>query len=151
MMHISSKGRTDELYSKFLESFDTFLGFSFERIVKEFLMVNRQIVPFDFDRIGRQWGTIKGAPKGSNSYEIDLLLASPDMSKVMLLECKWRDLGAKESKNVLRKLQEKAAYPGLPEDTEVYYGICARKIADKDSLVNQGVLVLDLEDMRKLL
>ncbi|WP_321430588.1 ATP-binding protein [uncultured Methanolobus sp.] len=145
------QGRTDELFSKFLKNFDTFLGFSFERIVKEFLIENRQTFPFSFERIGRQWGTIKGAPKGSNSYEVDLLLISPDMKKVMLLECKWRDLDIKESNNVLRKLQEKTAYVGLPEDTEVYYGICARKIADRDSLVNQGVLVLDLEDMWKLL
>ena len=145
------QGRTEELFTMFLENFDTFLGFSFERIIKEFLMEKQQIIPFNFDRIGRQWGTIKGEPRGKNSYEIDLLLMSPDMKKIMLLECKWRDLKAKDCNNVIRKLKEKASYLDIHEDTEIYYGICAREIIGKADLVKDGIFALDLEDIKKLL
>lgn len=145
------QGRADELLNVFLRSFDTFVGFSFERIVKEFLMENRHILPFEPYRIGRQWGTIKDAPKGKNTYEIDILALNEDMSKVLLMECKWRDLGKKEGKAVVHALKEKAGYLGLKEGTEIHYGICAREMNGKTDLLKEGVFVLDLEDMERVL
>lgn len=143
--------RTDELFNMFLGNFDTFLGFSFERIVKEFLIGNKEILPFCFDRIGRQWGTIKGAAKGKNSYEIDLLIMNTDMSKVLLLECKWQDLGEKDSREVIRGLQQKKEYLDLKEGIEIFYGLCARTVNGKNALQKEGIFVLDLEDIGKVL
>jgi hypothetical protein len=145
------QGRTDELFSMFLGNFDTFLGFSFETIVKEILITNKQLLPFSFERIGRQWGTIKGAAKGKNTYEIDLLITGPDMSKVMLIECKWRDIGKKESREVIRGLEQKKEYLDLKEGTEVCYGICARTVNGKTALQKEGVFVLDLDDIGNVL
>ncbi|MEZ5336029.1 MAG: DUF234 domain-containing protein [Methanolobus sp.] len=145
------QGRTDELFNMFLGNFDTFLGFSFETIIKEILITNKQLLPFGFDRIGRQWGTIKGAAKGRNTYEIDLLITSPDQSKVLLIECKWQDIGKKENMEVIQKLKQKKEYLNLKEGTEVHYGICARKIDGKTALQKEGVFVLDLEDIGNVL
>lgn len=145
------QGRTDELFKLFLKSFDTFAGFSFERIAKEFLLENRQILPFEPYSIGRQWGTIKGAPKGRNTYEIDILAHNEDMSRLLLMECKWRDLGKKDGKAVIQTLREKAGYLDLKEGAEFHYGICARKINGKSDLQKEGVFVLDLEDIGAVL
>ncbi len=141
------QGRTDELFKMFSGNFDTFVGFAFERIVEEFLLGNRQFVPFEFERIGRQWGTIRGAPRGKNSYEIDLLAVNEGMSKVFLMECKWQDLSEKEARLIISYLNEKAGYLNLEGKPEYHYGIFARKIEGKAALRKEGIIAFDLDDM----
>ncbi len=140
------QGRTDELLEMFSRNFDTFVGFAFEKIVEEFLLRNRQLIPFDFERIGRQWGTIRGAPKGKNSYEIDLLAVNKGMSKMLLMECKWQDLNEKEARILIHILNEKAGYINRGGMPEYQYGIFARKIKGKAALRNEGILAFDLDD-----
>ena len=141
------QGRTEELYGIFSRDFDTFTGFAFERIVEEFLTTNRQVLPFNFERIGRQWGLIKGAPRGKNAYEIDLLAVDRDMTEVLLMECKWQELREKEVRELTRSLEKKTEYLELKDGTRYHYGIFARKIHGKTELRKEGLFVLDMDDM----
>lgn len=141
------QGRTEELYGIFSRDFDTFTGFAFERIAEEFLTTNRQVLPFHFERIGKQWGTIKGAPRGKNAYEIDLLAVDRDMTETLLMECKWQELREKEVRELARSLEKKKEYLELKDGTRYHYGILARKIHGKTELRKEGLFILDTDDM----
>ncbi len=137
--------RTEELFTLFKNNIDTFMGFSFERIVKEYLRNNPGLLPFKPHRIGRQWGTIKNAPKGRNTYDIDLLITDLTTDNIMLIECKWRTVT--DTPDILRALHQKKEYLSLKEDCNIYYGICAKEIAPEKGLFVLGLKdIVDVED-----
>ncbi|WP_407356532.1 hypothetical protein [Methanolobus sp. WCC5] len=59
--------------------------------------------------------------------------------------------GKKDSKELIRILKEKAGYLTLKEGTRIRYGICAISVNGKTALQKEGVFVLDLEDIGKVL
>ena len=131
------------------DSYDLYLGETFEQICKEMLMYLNSVMelPFMFRKIGRQWGKIPYAPKGLNDYEIDIVAVNDDTQEILFCECKWQ--GSKVDIDVYQKLKEKAGYvKWLPERSE-YFALTSRsgftdrmkRMAKKD-----GVLLLTLDD-----
>ena len=123
------------------------IGKRFEIICREFL-TDQNKIPFEHHKIGRQWGKIKDAPKGQNTYEIDIVALNSDSKEILFVECKWKNLSLKQAENILYNLQEKSKFVGWNNDERVeQFGIIAKKIAEKDILRAKGFLVFDLDDM----
>ncbi|MCD6464053.1 hypothetical protein J7L02_00825, partial [Candidatus Woesearchaeota archaeon] len=57
--------------------------------------------------IGRQWGKIKGKPKGQNTYEIDILAINEKSKEILAVECKWKNKvnAEKIAKELVEKLR----------------------------------------------
>ncbi|MDO9516460.1 MAG: ATP-binding protein [Methanosarcinaceae archaeon] len=123
------------------------IGKRFEMICREFL-IDQNKIPFEYHKIGRQWGKIKDAPKGQNTYEIDIVALNSDSKEILSVECKWKTLSLKQAENILYDLQEKSKFVGWNNDERAeHFGIIAKNITDKDALRAKGFLVFDLDDM----
>ena len=139
--------RTTELFKFFNKNFGTFVGFAFEDMAKGFLEKNSNLLPFSFDKIGRQWGTIRGAPKGKNTYEIDIVALNNDTKEILFVECKWKDINERDADKILADLKEKSCFVQWNnDDRKEYFGLVARKIKGKERLREKGFVVLDLDD-----
>lgn len=138
------------IVSKIASSYDHYLGHVFEEIVKQYFIDLNVAgkLPFAFERIGRQWGKIRGKPKSANVYEIDLVALNEDSKEVLFVECKWQTLTAKSAGKILHDLKEKSvAVQWHNEEGKEYFAIAARKIENKAELKEQGVMAFDLEDI----
>ena len=123
------------------------IGKRFEIICREFL-INQNKIPFEYHKIGRQWGKIKDAPKGQNTYEIDIVALNSDSKEILFIECKWKTLSLKQAENILYDLQEKSKFVGWNNDERAeHFGIIAKNITGKDTLRAKGFVVFDLDDM----
>ncbi|MCG7848335.1 MAG: ATP-binding protein [ANME-2 cluster archaeon] len=124
------------------------IGKRFEIISREFL-IDKNKIPFEYDTIGRQWGKIKGAPKGQNTYEIDIVALNSDSKEILFVECKWKDLSLKQAEDILIDLQEKSKFIDWNNDVrKEHFGLIAKTISDKDILRARGFIVFDLDDFR---
>ncbi|MCK5176413.1 MAG: ATP-binding protein [Candidatus Aenigmarchaeota archaeon] len=141
------QGRIEEVKNIFLKNHNSYVGYVFEDICKQFL-ISRQM--FKFTKIGRQWGRIPKAPKGADTYEIDLVALDDDKSNIWFFECKWMDLNLNQSLNILEKLKEKSKSVNWRLDNRIEkFGLIGRKIKDKDKLLADGYLVFDLDDFKE--
>jgi len=62
---------------------NTYFGYGFEEFVRGVMSENGY-------QVGRQWGKIRGAPKGQNTYEIDIV-GIPKEGAVVFGEAKWKE------------------------------------------------------------
>ncbi len=86
-----------------------YFGFGFEEFSRQLLA---QGLAGDFVKVGRQWGRIPGAPKGQNTYEIDIV-GIPREGPVVFGEAKWReDLDAREMARDLMERVRLVPYEG---------------------------------------
>jgi len=131
-------GLPDEALEHFERNFNRYLGFTFEKVAKEFLIeLNRAgRLPFRFTKIGRWW------KKGE---EIDLVALNESDKKALFVEVKWKDLSEKEARGVLKDLKRKAGLVGL-DGWEKSYGLIAKSIGGKGRLREESYLIWDLED-----
>ena len=127
----------------FRKNFNTYLGTTFEKVAKEFLIrLNRaRMLPLRFTRIGRWW---------HKNEEIDLVALDEQGKKALLVEVKWKGLKEREAKGILKDLSRKAELVGL-EEWKTYHGVVAKEIADKEALRKEGWLAWDLGDFREVL
>ncbi|MBE0523230.1 MAG: ATP-binding protein [Methanosarcinales archaeon] len=141
------KRRNPRFVENTKRSINNHIGKRFEIICREFL-IDQNKIPFEYHKIGRQWGRIKGAPKGQNTYEIDIVALNSDSEEILFIECKWKDLTLKQAENILLDLQEKSKFVGWNNDErKEHFGIVARKITDKAALRAKGFVVFDLDNM----
>ena len=125
---------------------NNYIGKRFEIISREFLTGNDKI-PFKYDRIGRQWGKIKDAPKGKNTYEIDIVALNDSDKNILFVECKWKDLSFNQAEKVLSGLKEKSLFVDWNQnDRTEYFGLVARNIEGKRELQDKGFMVFDIDD-----
>lgn len=91
-----------EVYNTKIEpQLNSFMGFVFEEICKQYLYENIKSAPFFFGQIGRWWGN---NPKLKRQEEIDLMAADGDSA--LFGECKWTNEPV--SIKVLKDLLEKS-------------------------------------------
>lgn len=91
-----------EVYNTKIEpQLNSFMGFVFEEICKQYLYENIKSAPFFFGQIGRWWGN---NPKLKRQEEIDLMAA--DCDSALFGECKWTNEPV--STKVLNDLVEKS-------------------------------------------
>lgn len=96
-------GMEDVIYRKISEQFNSYMGYVFEEICKQYLWLrNRQgSLPFVFTGLGRWWGTDS---RTRTQEEIDIIAA--DGSNALICECKWRNEPV--GTDVLDKLSERS-------------------------------------------
>ena len=125
-------GIIGEVKSYFNENFNSYLGFIFEEIARQFLIEKYKI------NFGRQWGKCNEKENGkisTSEYEIDLLSVDDKAKKIIAFEVKWKDLNCQKSKRILRELENKIKC--LPLDLKKYkikLGIVAKTIKAKKKL-----------------
>lgn len=126
---------TEYVLSEVKNSFNSYLGFVFENIAKEFLIEKK---PFKFQMIGRWW---------HKNIEIDIVTLNEETSEITFFEVKWSDLGTKEAGNILNELKEKSKFVEWNnKKRKEYFGIIAKNIENKENLKKEGYLVFDLDD-----
>lgn len=113
-------------------------GKAFETAAREFL-----VSELNLSVAKRQWGKIPGAEKGKDTYEIDLIGTSANMT--FAFEFKWKALGANEAIKIANGLQGKVKLvhglqPGLK------LGVVAKTIRGKEKIRSAGYLAYDLDD-----
>lgn len=141
--------RFREVEKFFEENFNGFLGRKFEKFVIN-LIENKIIkLPFDADKIGRQWGSIPTESKESNQYEIDIICLNEKNREALFIECKWSSLIETQALKVLGELKEKVQHVDWKRKKE-HLGIIAKKIYRKENLRKQGFFVWDLDDFKLL-
>ena len=134
----------EKVFTIIKKTFKGYTGHIFERVCMEFL-ISRQM--FKFTKIGRQWGRILTAPKGENTYEIDIVALDEDSGSIGFFECKWMDLGKGECLKILEELKEKSKHVDWRNGSRIEkFGLIGKKIKGKKELRAQGYLVWDLDD-----
>lgn len=130
-------------------SYNSYLGETFEQVGKEMLMHlnSRGKLPFRFQKLGRQWGKIPMALKGKNEYEIDLVAVNDDTKEILFCECKWED--SRVDIDLYHSLMEKAGFVKWFPDRKEYFALISRKGFTermKKEAEAKGVVLLTLED-----
>ncbi|WP_456327747.1 ATP-binding protein [Archaeoglobus sp.] len=128
-------GNGDLLLDIVTKDFDSYLGYVFEEVAKQFLVElnKRNLLPFRFLKIGKWWH------KGE---EIDLFALNEREKIALFVEVKWKDLTS--VKRIIDELERKADLVGL-EDYEKHFGVVAKSVKKKDNLV------FDLRDFDKII
>jgi len=142
-------GNADKVLKLIEKDFDMFVAAEFENIVKDQFKSHDAGVklPFSFNRIGRQWGKIKGAPKGQNTYEIDIVALNDDTGDIAFIECKWKSLSERNALDILNDLKSKSVFVLWNNEMQKeYFGLVAKRIEGKDALRKKGFMVFDLDD-----
>ncbi len=128
----------------FDKNFNSYLGFIFEEIARQFLIEKYGI------SFGRQWGSYNEREKGrilTKQYEIDLLSVDDNAKELLAFEVKWKDLDYEKSKRILMELGSKVER--LPLDLKKYkikLGIAGKNIKGKKKLIKDNFIVFDVND-----
>ena len=140
------KRRNPGFVEKTKTNINNHIGKRFEIISREFL-IDKNKIPFEYHTVGRQWGKIKDAPKGQNTYEIDIVALNPDSKDILFVECKWKDLSLRQAENILYDLQDKSKFVDWNNDVrKEHFGLIAKSIYEKAALRARGFVVFDLDD-----
>lgn len=125
-------------------NFNSYIASVFESSVLE--LFNLNYIPFEFTRIGRQWGRIPDAPKDKNQYEIDICAINEKNKNIMFAECKWSDKA--DAKHILEELKKKATYINWhANERKEHYFIFAKSF--KEKFKEENVHLYDLKDIEK--
>ncbi|TQD26103.1 DUF234 domain-containing protein [Methanolobus vulcani] len=130
-------------------SYDRYLGESFEQVSKEMLIelnVHGKL-PFRFKSIGRQWGKIPNIPKVINDYEIDLVSLNPEAKNILFSECKWQK--QKINADVHFSLKEKVAHAKCFPERKEYFSPISKSVFTKnlhEIAKQENVLLLTLQN-----
>ena len=126
------------ILSDFKKNFNSYLGFIFEKICKEFLIENKEKLPFQFTKIGGWWKKDK---------EIDLVALNEDKKEIGFFEVKWKNLKEKQAMKIFDELKEKSKFVEWNLDNrQEFFGLIGKKIENKPKLRREGYLVFDLRD-----
>jgi AAA+ ATPase superfamily predicted ATPase len=118
---------------------NVFFGRRFETVARELLTARLGLTESH-----RQWGKIPMAKGEETTYEIDLIGKNEKHSYIF--EVKWKNLDDKAAIKIIEKLREKAGYvKELPSDHK--FGIVAKKLTNKDKVLEAGYLAYDLSDL----
>ncbi|MCK4429367.1 MAG: ATP-binding protein [Candidatus Aenigmarchaeota archaeon] len=132
--------RGQNILKQIKKNFNSYLGFTFEKVCKEFLIENKSNLPFQFQKIGRWWHKDK---------EIDLVALNEEKKKILFVECKWKDLKEKKARKILEELKEKSKFVDWNLDNrKEFFGLVGKKVDSKTKkkLREEGYLIWDLKD-----
>jgi len=137
------KRRDTRLIEKIKADINKYIGAGFEHACRELIADNKDMLPFRYKAMGREWGKIQDMPKGENQYEIDIVALNDETKEIMFCECKWRD--SADAKKILYELKEKAkSVQWNNEERKEYYAIFAKSFSEK--IKEPDVLLFDLRD-----
>lgn len=128
-----------------LKNLEKYSGRMFERIITECITLRRISLPFNYERVGKQWGKIQGKPKGENEYEIDIVALNEQTREILFAECKWQE--KVNANKILSELKEKAKFVEWnKEKRKEYYAIFAKSFKEKI----EGANCFDLRDFKSM-
>ena len=132
------EGRIERLLDSIRDDFNSYLGFVFEKICREFLW--DQEMPFQFTRLGRWW---------HKDTEIDIVALNEVTREIAFFEVKWSSPDFNGAKRILGELEGKSKFVDWNKGVRTeYFGLIAKRLEGKESLTKEGYLCYDLEDMR---
>jgi AAA+ ATPase superfamily predicted ATPase len=131
--------RNPEFIKAVKSNLNIFFGRRFEIVAKELLTAKLGLIESH-----GQWGKVPLAKGEETTYEIDLIGKNEKHSYIF--EVKWKNLDDKAAIKIIKKLKEKAGYlKELPPAHK--FGIVAKKITNKDKVLEAGYLAYDLSDL----
>ncbi|MBL7148214.1 MAG: AAA family ATPase [Nanoarchaeota archaeon] len=138
-------GEFKKVIQNFERDFNNYLGIKFEDfIIRSFN--NLPFKRFNFTKIGKQWGKIPKAPKGKNTYEIDICAINEKTKQILFAECKWKNKVNPEK--LIKELKEKTKYVDWNNDKrKEYYAIFAKSFSKK--IKEKNIFLFDLHDLKK--
>ncbi len=142
------KKRDASFVRKTKNELTTYIGHRFEVMCRETLQV---IVPFEYEKIGRQWGKIPDKPKAENQYEIDIVALNEDTKEILFGECKWK--GKVNAERIVKRLDKKAEYVQWNNDSrKEQFAVFAKSFSNKiDEFEGKTVHCIDLKGLEKAL
>ena len=141
-------GLTENVIRKIKEHFNTFVGPAFENICKTILCnANfRNLLPFEFEKIGKQWGRIPKKIEGKNQYEIDMVGLNEKTKDILFCEIKWKN--NVDGEKILYELKEKAGFVEWhKEKRKEHYMIIAKSFKKK----TKDAICWDLKDLKRII
>lgn len=114
--------------------FDAYFGRQFE------IFIRHEVIPKQFPgyTIGRWW---------YGEEEIDIVGYDDSSSTIIFGECKWGVLTRSESRKILASLVKKSSHVRHARYTTEKFLLVARTIEGKEAFLQEGYLVLDLDDV----
>src|SRR3989338_351440 len=135
--------RSPLLIKKIKNEINAFVGRRFENVCKEYVHENRSE---EIHQTGRQWGKIRGAEKGKNTYEIDIVALNEQTKDILFVECKWQS--KVNAEKILAELKEKAKHVEWNnEKRKEHYAVFAKSFSKRI----KECKCYDLKDMEKVL
>lgn len=132
-------GRGELAVRKFTRDFNTFCGFQFEKAVIQAILKNPQILPFEFEFLGNQWGKTN-----TGVYEIDILAGNSKTNQILFGECKWQNQA--NALKIVKNLAPKNQFVKWHEKKrQEYFAIFAKSFKNKiKEFEGKRVICLDL-------
>ncbi|WFN35801.1 ATP-binding protein [Methanomicrobium antiquum] len=114
-----------------------YFGAQFEKFIRY------EIAPLIFPGYdtGRWWH------KGE---EIDFIAINKSSKKIVFGECKYGAKSARDAKRILEKLKTKSGLVHAEDGYEIKYALFAGKVNDKESLLKEGYLIYDLDELKRI-
>ncbi len=131
------------------KEFSTYMGFIFEIFIEELIRKKYLFKDKIFTKIGKQWGKIKGKPKGQNTYEIDILAINEKSKQILACECKWQS--RVNAEKIVKELAEKLGYVDWYNDKrKESFAIFAKSFSKRiKEWQGKPVYCFDLKDLKK--
>jgi AAA+ ATPase superfamily predicted ATPase len=114
------------------------MGTVFEKVCKQFLLLQRDTLPFTITKIGRWWHKDK---------EIDVVALNEESKEIEFFECKYSSLKFRDALAILAELKNKSRYVDWNRNKhKEHFGLIAKKIDGKARLRKEGYFVFDFDD-----
>ena len=124
--------------TNFDAKFNQYMGTVFEKVCTQFLLLNRDRLPFAITKLGRWWHKDK---------EIDVVALDEESKEIGFFECKYSTLKFKDAFAILAGLKNKSGYVDWNcGKRKEYFGLIAKKIEDKERLRKEGYFIFDFDD-----
>lgn len=139
--------RVDEVFELIEEKFSAEIQKTFERFCLKLIKEKIVLKECFFTKIGKQWGKIKGRPKGENAYEIDIIALNEKNKEILFCECKWKK--NVNGEKVLKELREKAQYVQWHNGKrKEHYAVFAKSFKRR-KFKQKGIHLYDLKELEK--
>ncbi len=137
-------GETKNVEDSLEKKFNAYVGGKFEKLVRTEML--KRLYPFVATKTGRWWGFHRADGK-RKELEIDAVCLNEDISEILFVECKWKNLSEREATQILERLKEKSRFVRWNNVArKEYFGLVAKKIEGKHELMEKGFFVSDLDD-----
>ncbi|MCD6464331.1 ATP-binding protein [Candidatus Woesearchaeota archaeon] len=132
--------------SKLKNEINAFIGKKFELLCKK----NFGLILKGYSRVGKQWGKIKGKPKGENVYEIDIVALNDERKQILFGECKWQ--ANVNAEKIVKSLVEKAGFVQWHNaERRESFAVFAKSFKKRlKSFEGRPVYCFDLKDLERI-
>ncbi len=142
------EGKLGPVLAKIKADYPNYIGRQvFENVCKQYLQAIGAQLPFEYEKLGGQWGTFT-RNKETNAYEIDIVAVNEANREILFSECKWSD--DVDARAVLEELKGKTAHVKWHNDKrEEHFAIFARSFRRKEE-IEENVKLFDLKDLERV-